>query len=62
MRFLLILRTESFAFFDERRLPPHYAALFHRVGAEEGRRILTEMTAMEGSVEVTLHRSYGWAP
>jgi protein-S-isoprenylcysteine O-methyltransferase Ste14 len=54
---VLILKAESFGFFDQRRPTPHYRALFRRHGAEEGGRVLREMTALERSVEVTLLRS-----
>jgi hypothetical protein len=60
--FLLVVRAPSFAFFDRRQIYPHYAALFRRAGAEEGRRIITEMSEWEAAVTVTLLRSYGWTP
>jgi len=59
---LLVIRAPSFAFFDRRQIYPHYAALFRRVGVEEGRRIIAEMAEWEADVTVTLLRSYGWAP
>lgn len=55
---VLVMKAESFAFFDERRPFPHYQALFHRVGPDEGRRIIGEMSSLEHSVEVTLVRAY----
>lgn len=58
---ILILRAESFAFFDQRRPFPHFRALFERVGVEEGRRIIAEMSSLERSVEVTLVRAHGGA-
>ncbi|UCC71360.1 MAG: hypothetical protein JSV86_13310 [Gemmatimonadota bacterium] len=60
--FLLVFRAKSFAFYDGRRVFPHYAALFRRVGVEEGRRIIEEMAEWEASVTVTLLRSYGVGP
>ncbi len=60
--FLLVFRGKSFAFYDQRRAFPHYAALFRRVGVEEGRRIIAEMSQWETSVTVTLVRSYRLAP
>ncbi|NIM48963.1 MAG: hypothetical protein GTO22_06855 [Gemmatimonadales bacterium] len=60
--FLLVVRAPSFAFFDRRQVYPHYAALFRRVGVEEGRRIIAEMAEWEADVTVTLLRSYGWSP
>ncbi|NIS64164.1 MAG: hypothetical protein GTO05_03255 [Gemmatimonadales bacterium] len=59
---LLVVRAPSFAFFDRRQIYPHYAALFRRVGVEEGRRIIAEMAEWEADVTVTLLRSYGWPP
>ncbi|UCG87687.1 MAG: hypothetical protein JSW71_03825 [Gemmatimonadota bacterium] len=59
---LLVVRATSFAFFDRRQIYPHYAALFRRVGAQEGRRIIAEMSEWEAAVTVTLLRSYGWKP
>jgi hypothetical protein len=60
--FLLVFRAKSFAFYDGRRVFPHYAALFRRVGVEEGQRIIEEMTEWEASVTVTLLRSYRLGP
>jgi hypothetical protein len=59
---LLVVRAPSFAFFDRRQIYPHYAALFRRVGVEEGRTIIAEMSEWETEVTVTLLRSYGWKP
>lgn len=59
MDVVLILKAESFGFFDQRRPAPHYRALFRRLGPEEGGRVLREMTALERSVEVALVRSFG---
>lgn len=59
---LLVVRAPSFAFFDRRQVYPHYAAMFRRVGVEEGRRIIAEMSEWEATVTVTLLRSYGWTP
>lgn len=60
--FLLVFRAKSFGFYDRRRAFPHYEALFRRVGVEEGRRILSEMSEWEASVSVTLLRSYTLGP
>lgn len=56
--FLLVFRAKSFEFYDRRRVFPHYKALFRRLGVEEGRRIIAEMSEWETSVSVTLVRSY----
>lgn len=56
--FLLILQSQSFSFFDERRPYPHYQALYRRLGQEQGRKIISEMASCEKSVYVTLMRSY----
>ncbi len=57
--FMLILNADSFAFFDDRRPFPHYAALLQKTGLEEGRRILSDMVQREASVSVSLLRAYG---
>jgi hypothetical protein len=56
---MLEMRADSFAFFDQRRLYPHWAALFERVGVDEGRRILSEMLQWEEEATVHLVRAYG---
>ena len=56
--FMLELRADSFAFFDRKRLYPHWAALFQRVGVEKGRHILSEMLQWEAETTVHLVRAY----
>jgi hypothetical protein len=58
--FILILQSSSFSFFDERRLFPHYQALFRRLGRERAGQIVKEMSTMEKSVSITIMRSFGW--
>lgn len=57
--FVLVLHAPTFAFLDERRTPPHYAALYRRLGSEEAAQVIERMSARESQVVVTLTRSYG---
>lgn len=59
---LLILQGPSFAFFDERRPYPHYAALFRRLGPTRAQNVLEEMTGLERAVSVGLSRGFEVEP
>lgn len=55
--FVLVYEAKSFSGLDAKRPFPHYAALYRRVGAVRAQQILSEMSAWEQDVHVTLVRT-----
>ncbi len=56
--FILLFEMKSFASLDARRTPPHYEALFRRLGPERAESVVKEMGNWEKTVRVSILRSY----
>ena len=55
--FVLLFELKSFSSLDTRRIPPHYEALFQRLGPERGEALLKEMGGWEEKVTVRILRA-----
>src|SRR6267154_184694 len=55
--FVLLFELKSFSSLDTRRIPPHYEALFQRLGPERGEALLKEMGGGEEKVTVRILRA-----
>lgn len=60
--FILVFELKSFGSLDVRRVPPHYEALFRRLGPERATALLKEMGNWEQHVTVNLLRAYKVQP
>lgn len=60
--FILVFGLKSFASLDVRRVPPHYQALFERLGPERAGALLKEMGEWEQHVTVNIFRAYRVQP
>jgi hypothetical protein len=60
--FVLLFETKSFSSLDVRRVPPHYEALFQRLGPERAESVLKLMGELEQRVTVSIFRDYKVQP
>jgi hypothetical protein len=56
--FVLLFEVKSLGVLDTKRVPPHYEALFRRLGKARGVEVLTEMGGWEQDVKVTIVRTH----